>query len=111
MKSNQKRGHYRLEYPVSDRPSVLVNGHQYEVVDVSEQGMKFKCQNKITPDKDSPFKATVFFKDGKSFDVSGTILRYDAEQDQCVVQLTKGIPLAKMIEEQLLLIRKYKGQQ
>jgi len=111
MKSSQKRGHYRLEYPVSDRPSVLVNGIQYEVVDVSEQGLKFRCNNSITPDKDTPFKANVFFKDGKSFDVSGTVIRYDPDQDQCVVLLTKGIPLAKMIEEQLILIRKYKGQQ
>jgi hypothetical protein len=111
MKSSQKRDHYRLEYPVSDRPSVLINGQQYEIVDVSEQGMKFKCENKITPDQDAPFKATVFFKDGKSFDVSGTILRYNPDQDHCVVLLSKGIPLAKMIEEQLILIRKYKGQQ
>ena len=111
MGSSQKRGHYRLEYPVSDRPSVLINGQQYEMIDVSEQGLKFKCNNSITPDRNSPFKGKVFFKDGKSFDVSGTVLRYDPEQDRCVVLLTKGIPLAKMIEEQLLLIRKYKGQQ
>jgi len=111
MEPNQKRGHYRLEYPVSDRPSVLINGVQYEVIDVSEKGLKFKCNNTITPDKDAPFKGTVFFKDKKNFDVAGSILRFDAENDYCVVILTKGIPLAKMIEEQLILIRKYKGPQ
>ena len=110
MGSNQKRDHYRLEYPVNDRPSVLVNGLQYEVIDASEQGLKFRCNNTIKPPGKSPFKGTVFFKDGKSFDVSGTVLRYDPDNDHCVVLLTKGIPLAKMIEEQLLLIRKYKGQ-
>jgi hypothetical protein len=111
MGSNQKRDHYRLEYPVADRPRVLIHGRQYEVVDVSEQGLKFRCDNSIKPEKDSPFRGVVFFNDGKNFPVSGTVLRYDPSSDQCVVLLTKGIPLAKMIEEQLLLIRKYKGQQ
>lgn len=107
--ANQKRDHYRLEYPVPDRPSVLVNGLKYEVIDLSEQGMKFICNRTYAPAKDSAFNGTVFFKDGKSFNVSGRVLRYDPTNDHCVVLLTKGIPLPKMIEEQLHLIRKYKG--
>lgn len=109
MGSNQKRDHYRLEYPVNDRPTVLISGLRYEVIDASEQGLKFRCNNTITPEKNSLFRGTVFFQDGKNYEVSGTVLRYDPESDHCVVLLTKGIPLAKMIEEQLLLIRKYKG--
>jgi hypothetical protein len=107
--AGQQRDHYRLEYPVTDRPTVLVNGLQFEVIDASEGGLKFNCKFSFAPAKDSPFKGTIFFRDGKSFDIQGTVIRYDKTNDHCIVQLTKGIPLAKMIEEQLLLIRKYKG--
>lgn len=107
--SKQHRNHYRLEYPVPDRPTIRANGTQFEVIEASEAGLKFNCNGTFVPILGTPFKGTVFFRDGKTFELQGKILRFDKANDHCVVHLTKGIPLAKMIEEQLLLIRKYKG--
>lgn len=105
--SNQ-RGHFRLEYPKPDRPAFKIGKDSYEVLDLSEKGVKFACDGKYKPKEGGPIAGRVVFKDGKHCDVAGTILRYLKDKDQCVVVLDKGIPYPKMMEEQLHILRKYK---
>ena len=78
------------------------------MIDLSEKGLKFDCGPRFRPTDGSVVKGTVVFKDGKTCEIAGTVLRYLIDKRQCVLNLTKGIPLAKMMEEQRLLLQKYK---
>jgi len=78
------------------------------VLDLSEKGLKFDCGPRFRPTDGAAIKGTVVFRDGKTCDVAGTVLRYIVDKHQCVLTLTKGIPLTKMMEEQRHLLQKYK---
>ncbi len=106
--SNQ-RENFRLEYPKADRPEIQVDKYRYEVLDLSEKGVKFDCGKTYRPQQNAPLIATVFFQGGKSCEVKGTVLRYLAEKNQCVVILTQGVPLPLMMEEHRKLLQKYKA--
>jgi hypothetical protein len=103
-----QRTHFRLEYPKPDRPTILIDGRTYEILDLSESGCKFAVDGVFSSAKPS-IRGTVKFKDGKTCDVVGHILR--STDEFCVMILNKGIPLAKMHEEQIALIRKYKNME
>ena len=105
---SNKRHHFRLEYPLSDRPEVLIDGEKHTVVDISEKGMRFALTPKFRGALKSAIKGVITFEDGKQVEVSGTVLRITDDKAHCVVLLTHGVPLAKMMEEQRFLIRKYK---
>lgn len=103
-----QREHFRLEYPPMERPLVLIDGKAYEILNLSEGGIKFACGSDYKP-ANSKFRAMVKFRDGKTCNIAGVILRLEHEHGTCVVRLSHGIPLPKMMEEQRLLIQKMKG--
>lgn len=104
-----QRENFRLEYPKDDRPQIQIEKYRYEVLDMSEKGVKFDCGKTYRPQQNAPLNATVIFQDGKTCPVKGTVLRYLADKNQCVATLTQGIPLAKMMEEHRMLLKKYKS--
>ncbi len=106
--SNQ-RANFRLDYPKADRPEIHVEKYRYEVLDLSEKGVKFDCAKTYRPQQNAPLVATVVFQSGKSCQVKGTVLRYLAEKNQCVAVLSQGVPLALMMEEHRKLLQKYKA--
>lgn len=103
----QKRKHFRLEYPKTDRPILAFDKFKFEILDLAEKGIRFACDKKFVPKASQPIIGKVHFKDGKVVPVSGTVIRFDIDKDACVLQLTQGIPYAKMMEEQLTILRKY----
>lgn len=105
--SNQ-RDHFRLNYPKPDRPQVLIAGHKYEVIDLSERGLKFLRSKTFQLTTDAAINATIYFHDGKSCAVRGKVLRVTENTEECVLILSDGVPLPKMMEEQRYLLQKYK---
>ena len=101
-----QRTHFRLEYPKPDRPTIQIDGTTFEILDLSEKGCRFAVTSIFSSAK-ATIRGTLRFKDGKTCDVVGHILR--STDDSCVLVLNKGVPLAKMHEEQMILIRKYKS--
>ena len=107
--SNQ-RDHFRLEYPAADRPTILVQGTLYAVLDLSEKGVKFAVPKQFKPPPNKKIKATITFKDGKKIEIAGSVLRIleGKDDNQCVMELSEGVPLPKMMEEQRILLKKYR---
>ena len=105
-----QRTHFRLEYPQAERPRLKLPKEEFEIVDLSEKGLKFDCGPRFKPAAGTVIKGTVVFKDGKTCDIVGSVLRLIADKNHCVLTLSKGIPLAKMMEEQRLMIQKFKGR-
>ncbi len=110
---SNNRDFFRLEYPAADRPTIVVSGMTYEVLDLSEEGVKFAVPSSFKPNPALKIRGTITFKDGKSVDVVGTVLRILERKDknQCVLTLTSGVPLPKMMEEQRYLLKKYRGME
>lgn len=103
-----QRNHFRLDYPQSDRPQIQIDKYCYEVQDLSEKGIKFECGKTYRPQQNAPITGTIIFQDKSTCVVAGTVLRYLAEKNQCVVIFTQGVPLTKMMEEHRNLLKKYK---
>lgn len=104
-----KREHYRILYLAGDRPTLAIGGSKFEVLDLSEQGLRFDGGSRYKPAAKAVIRGTITFKNGNSCAVSGTMLRYDADKHACIVHLEKGIPLALIMEEQRLLLKKAKA--
>ena len=102
-----KRRHFRIDYPKPDRPTLIFDNLKLEILDLAEKGVKFACEGKFKPKPGHPILGKIKFKDGKECAVAGIVLRFDSTRDLCVVTLTKGVPYPKMMEEQLVIIRKY----
>jgi hypothetical protein len=104
--SKQKRQFFRIEYPIDERPCLIVGGDQYEVLDTSERGMR------LSPLKSGPVpstvKGTLRFRDGSECLVAGTVAR-QAPDGSLVVKLNVGIPLSQIMKEQRRLIQRYRA--
>ncbi len=103
MSGYEKRRFYRLRYPASIRSYLLYKQWRFPVTEISEQGIRFLIIEEALDHMVRNMKATVFFHDGDSQDVEGRILRI--EGDEMIVQLSKGIPMKRMILEQQYVIR------
>lgn len=108
---DNKRAHFRIDYPPSERPSLFLYEHKtaYPVLDLSEKGVRFDCGDKLTLVAGIDLKATIQFKDGKAFAVSGKVVRFNQTTRQCAVRFSIGIPLQRMMEEHRSILKKYKG--
>lgn len=102
-----QRDFFRLEYPQPDRPTIEIAGEKIPVLDVSEQGIKVSSSRRFSFKAKMEIRGRITFLDKSGCDVAGTVLRV-LEDGNIVIQLTTGVPLGKMMEEQRHLIKKYK---
>jgi len=92
-----KREFYRLRYPTQCRPTLILLGKNYEVIDICEKGVKFLLVTgrELRPGMEVQF--TITFHDD-SLNLAGEILRVD--ERTAVIHLENPIPLGRIIEEQ-----------
>ena len=71
----------RVEYPAGSGPRLVIGEHEYEVMDISEKGIKFITDH---PERFCPglkeVVADIIFRDGKSCEIQGAILRIERTQ-------------------------------
>jgi hypothetical protein len=106
---HNQREHYRIFYRAPDQPVFQCDQGKFAVVDISEGGFRFAFKKGALFMEKDYLEGTIFFpnKRGSVF-VKGQVLRvFDRE---IAVQLEAGgrIPLAKIMEEQRILIQKGK---
>lgn len=108
--NDQKREYFRLIYPVNDRPTIEIEGEKYSVMDLSEEGVRFGHAPTVCLGIGSVVRGTIEFRDGSKEQVVGKIIRIVEEKPAfTVMQLTAGLPMKRMMDEQRALIRKYKS--
>lgn len=105
----KRRRHFRILYPESARPELFDDqGQQFQIYDISEEGVKFfyvPFDNQVIPMK---LKGTVGLLCGAVPHVEGEIIR--VEPELAVLKLEKPIPYKIIHKEELYLIRKFKGR-
>lgn len=105
---NPARTHFRIEYPKEVRPKIEIDGKVFDVINLSEGGVKFS-QIKDAPKmvEDSPIEGKIVFFDSEEKKVIGTIIRSD--KSSVVLQLSQGVPYQKIMNEQRFVLKKFGG--
>ena len=94
-----RRKHFRVRYPFSERPKLVITRDEFDVIDISEQGIRFSLGPVLSE--------MVTFHDGESLNLEGKLLR--TQDSEVVTQFVKGIPSERIIKEQRYLMKKYPG--
>lgn len=97
-----EREHYRVAYPAALRPRLLVHGITFEVVDISERGIRFRLGLAQKPEPGFELQGVVRFKRGETITIRGTVLRVIEDEVSC--RLDEGFPLRVIMEEQRYLL-------
>jgi hypothetical protein len=101
----QRRRHYRIEYPITERPTLIDSKEdEYEVVDICEYGVKFFGKQGTSYLPFQTLKGKIKFHDDKCEDIVGKILRSD--EGVVVVCLATPIPYKRIVKEQLYFRKK-----
>jgi hypothetical protein len=92
---SERRTFFRISYPSSNRPKLIIGSHGFEIADISEGGIRF-----FNPEKTKivqPILGTLKFLCGESMDIEATVVW---QQDNEVGLLLKNyIPPATMENE------------
>lgn len=94
--TNRRNG-YRLRYPAGRRPVLSLEGRRAEVLDISEQGIRFARQSAQAISVGQFFVAIVEFAGGHRQTVFGSIVRATAED--IAARLYKGFEFNLLAEE------------
>ena len=105
MKGERQRAHYRLKFPVPYRPSFMMDVNRYEIMDVSEYGVKLKVDNSPCFMEEENFIASIVFPDGRVFDLSGQVVRID--EGFAGLQLDAPLSISLIRSEALHIISHY----
>ncbi|MCI0434065.1 MAG: PilZ domain-containing protein [Gemmatimonadetes bacterium] len=100
------RSSYRIQYPVADRPRLLIDGTGHEVLDCSESGLRYRLEKGRPARYGQDVLGVVQFRRGVEIAVEGRIVRI--EGDVAAIHFTAfGIPFGVILAEQRDLLRRY----
>ena len=99
----QRREYFRLEYPIFCRPTLCCGNKSFDVLDISEYGVRFKTKDINSFMLGKKLGARLIFKDDDKHSCDGKIIRLNSEE--VAVNLTTPIPLYKIRSEHLYLIQ------
>ena len=103
--SESKRKFFRIFYPNNDCPRLLLSGMSFNVIDVSEEGVRFIVKSVTGFTVGQSASGSVTFADGESFLIHGSVAR--VTDSDVSLNLKRAIPLRKIMAEQRRLIEKY----
>ena len=101
------REHYRIVYPTAARPVFTSGAIEHDVVDVSEQGMRFRAVEGEIWELEDPVVGVVRFQRRDEVKVSGVVIRLVGRE--IAARLSIGIPLKTIIDEQRYLREHHRG--
>ena len=100
--SESRRAHYRVTYPMAERPSFEMGRNRYEVVQCSERGLRYEVPDSRFPALGSEVGGVIQFRRGTRVEVVGEVTR--AHSGEAVLFLRmRGIPFSEMLLEQQYL--------
>jgi len=100
--AEQRRENYRINYPESLRPSILIENKTYKVIDISINSLKFTTDNTEIFSVGNIFSGNIkFYDDAEFIDFKGQILR--VVNDEIIVFLEKPISLQRIKLENIFI--------
>jgi hypothetical protein len=99
---DSRRNHYRIAFPLAERPSLVVERLTFDVVECSETGLRFDVGDRRSPEMGSRLMGQILFRSGESLDVGGDVVRLKDGSVALALQ-PPGIPFALIIRQQRYL--------
>lgn len=103
-----RRQFFRLEYPGKSGPRFVSGGVTYQVLDISEQGLKLGAASTQGIKVGAKFAGSLTFPDGETFLAFGIVKRITVETVS--IQLNKPIPYRIIMAEQRRIIQLFQKQ-
>jgi len=99
--SIDRRESYRIQYPQEKQPKLIIKSDGYDVLDMSETGVRFRIgeNDKMPGDL---FHAKVVLHNNVTIEILGRIIRVTGE-DAAMFLLVKKIPYQIILSEQAFL--------
>lgn len=96
-----RRELYRIVYPLVERPTFEAGRYLFEVIDVSEKGIRYEMGNRRLPEVGTEVGGVVQFRSGEEVAVVGEVIR--AREGIVVLALNPPLPYAQILAEQRYL--------
>ncbi len=107
--SNNQREHYRIFYRAPDQPVFHSDQGKFPIVDISEGGFRFAFKKGALFMEGDYLEGTIVFPAKRgSIPIKGQVLRVFEREIAVQLDVDSRIPLAKIMEEQRVLIQKGK---
>jgi hypothetical protein len=98
------RQHVRIYYPIDCPkkflPELIIRYHPYQILDISEGGIRFSVPI-MGLIRDGVVTGAIRFTDNTFVEISGEIVR--RMRNQIALKLDKGIPYSRIMSEQMRL--------
>jgi hypothetical protein len=107
MKWPHERAHFRIEYPTAARPRLLIQDVLHEVLDLSEQGIRWRVSDAVRPVPGDTISGVIRFRRGDTVSVRGVVLRVNG--DEASAHLAEGVPYKVILDEQRFLRERFRG--
>lgn len=98
------RRHYRIRFPLSERPRLFAELSEYAVVELSESGASV-VHVRGEPAIGQTTAVRVMLRGGVKFQARAKLLRQ--EEDRLILEFDKPVPFGLIIGEQTRLAAKY----
>ena len=99
-----RREYFRLPYPITSGATLVVDGTNYKVRELSERGLRVVAGAGRFP-VDTPVEGTLILTMGVRCPISGSVLR--VEDDSVVLKLERGPSTRDVIREQLYVAKAF----
>lgn len=105
--AEQRREYFRVEYPIVERPVFSITTGKFDVIDVSEFGVRFNVSVAHDFVPGQMIAGKIRFGDGRAYDCMGEVVRVD---DYSVsMYLHTPIPMLRIQKETVHLMMSYYG--
>lgn len=102
-----RREHYRIMYPTAARPRFIIGELAHEIVDLSDQGIRYRVGQQENRTVGDEIQGVVRFRRGETVPVLGSVVR--VRGGDVALRLEPGIPTRIMLEEQRYLRERHRG--
>jgi RNase P/RNase MRP subunit p29 len=102
-----EREHYRIVYPAASCPRLLGDGLERQVIDLSQQGLRYRAAEGETRAVGDQLESTVRVRRGEEVRVLGTVVR--VREREVALRLSMGVPLRVVLDEQRYLRERRRG--
>ena len=99
--ADSRRSHFRVVYPIEERPTFNVGRFFHEVVDLSEKGLRYEVRDRRVPTVGTKVSGTLAFKRGHELTINGEVLR--ARGGLVVIILEPALDFGEVLAEQQYL--------
>ncbi|MDO9122623.1 MAG: PilZ domain-containing protein [Anaerolineaceae bacterium] len=99
--NDDRRQNYRIIYPETYHPSLMIRNIQYDILDLSETGVRFKLKENVKLPGDL-FHAEVKLHNDSTVEILGRIIRITG-QHAAMFMVVKKIPYQVILAEQAYL--------